>query len=268
MPETGADTKSLLSIVEAVTDGIVVCSPAKGAVKLAKEVIEIVEKVRKNQKDCTELARYTCKMMIAIVDVLKGKKDDHIPSQLKFCLQSVASQTVVITLLEVKSGLESLKLRKDFNFKSAIKAIYRRQYVAEQISSYIARIDVAVRSDIRIVVGDIHSVVRNVHSMVGDVHLAVKGVHSEVAGIREDLRSFWIADLHIASTSALPGSSLNISSAVPAPPAQFYGRDDVVGDAVNKLTNDTKHHVALLGTGGVGETSVALSVLDNAAVKS
>ncbi|EIN03962.1 TPR-like protein [Punctularia strigosozonata HHB-11173 SS5] len=129
-----ANTNTFLSLLEALTEGVIICEPLKGAVKLAKAVIEI--KVRKNQKDCRELARHTCKLMISIVAVLEGRSTDEIPDRLKTCIDNVAC-----TLSEVKAGLETLQLQKRFSFKSLRRACLRREYVAEEIASYSILID-------------------------------------------------------------------------------------------------------------------------------
>jgi len=50
-------------------------------------------------------------------------------------------------------------------------------------------------------------------------------------------------------------------------PTVFYGRDDWVADAARLLVSNSRHaHLAILGSGGMGKTSVALAVLYNADV--
>jgi tetratricopeptide (TPR) repeat protein len=62
-------------------------------------------------------------------------------------------------------------------------------------------------------------------------------------------------------------SSLDLSSVVPPPPAHFYGRDHEVKGAVDKLMSTTQHHIAIVGGGGIGKTSVALSIINDETVK-
>ncbi|EIN03779.1 TPR-like protein [Punctularia strigosozonata HHB-11173 SS5] len=219
--------KTALSLLEAITEGIFICEPLKGAVKLAKELLEMVEKVRKNQEECKDLADDVFMLMEVILELLKGRQDDEIPARLKTYLVD----DVYNTLLKIKSDLEPLILKKDFSFKAWRRALLRREYVADQLSGHRKKITGCLQR----------------------FNLAI------VADIRMEMHA------PVPSTSALP--RLQISSVVPRPPKYFYGRDDIVDDVVQKLASETQHHVALLGTGGIGKTSVALSILEHPDIK-
>ena len=65
------------------------------------------------------------------------------------------------------------------------------------------------------------------------------------------------------SHSAKAGLSL---AAMPSPLAHMYGRDDVVLDIVRVLTTHDKPRVVIHGAGGMGKTSVAVSVMEDKAV--
>ena len=65
------------------------------------------------------------------------------------------------------------------------------------------------------------------------------------------------------SHSAKGGLSLAV---MPSPLAHMYGRDDVVEDIVRVITTHDKPRVVIHGPGGMGKTSVAVSVMENNAV--
>ncbi|EIN11711.1 hypothetical protein PUNSTDRAFT_42884 [Punctularia strigosozonata HHB-11173 SS5] len=125
------DGKTFLTVLENLTDGVFVCEPLHAAVKLAKQILEMVEKVRKNTKDCKELARDIFRLMFVIVEILKGKSEEDVPPRLKNRLQDVAR-----TLLDVRTGLGELKLDQTSTFRYLPKALLRRDTVGEKISYY------------------------------------------------------------------------------------------------------------------------------------
>ncbi|KIK55016.1 hypothetical protein GYMLUDRAFT_887371 [Collybiopsis luxurians FD-317 M1] len=53
----------------------------------------------------------------------------------------------------------------------------------------------------------------------------------------------------------------------PTAPSVFTGRDELVGEAVEKLCQDNPAHLAILGAGGMGKTALALHILKNEQVK-
>ena len=64
---------------------------------------------------------------------------------------------------------------------------------------------------------------------------------------------------HLTPKPSIPGES------PPPPPRTFFGRDELIEkvvDLVEKLTP-----IALIGTGGIGKTSVALTVLHHDRIK-
>lgn len=78
-------------------------------------------------------------------------------------------------------------------------------------------------------------------------------VTTRIADQVDEIHSVLKQRLHYAST--LP------SREMPTKPRFFYGRDDVVENIVRIFVNKERRHVALLGAGGMGKTSVALAVM-------
>ena len=77
------------------------------------------------------------------------------------------------------------------------------------------------------------------------------------SGWVSDLNYWWIQDLIFKST--IP------SEYPPRPPRAFFGRDDLV-DRITSLAEDLTP-LALVGPGGIGKTSIALTVLHNNRIK-
>ncbi|KAJ8591010.1 hypothetical protein M405DRAFT_815025 [Rhizopogon salebrosus TDB-379] len=63
------------------------------------------------------------------------------------------------------------------------------------------------------------------------------------------------------------GSNILRDCQVPVPPSRpsmFYGRDDLVAELTNLIVND--EHIALIGPGGMGKSSLAKAILNEALV--
>ncbi|KAH9478343.1 hypothetical protein JR316_0008797 [Psilocybe cubensis] len=65
-------------------------------------------------------------------------------------------------------------------------------------------------------------------------------------------------------TLSTPVNNLLISAIAPAPPMHFVGRDDLVLEGISHITDanlTSSAHIAILGHGGIGKTSLALAIL-------
>ncbi len=59
-----------------------------------------------------------------------------------------------------------------------------------------------------------------------------------------------------------------IPSAIPPPsPSVFMGRDDLVQESIANLLADSPHSIIIMGFGDMGKTSLALKILNDAAVQ-
>ncbi len=61
-------------------------------------------------------------------------------------------------------------------------------------------------------------------------------------------------------------SSIMLSAIPPPSPSVFMGRDDLVQEGIANLLADSPHSIIIMGFGGMGKTSLALRILNDAAV--
>ena len=112
-----ADGKTILTVLEGFTDGIFGIEPLKGAVKVAKEVIGIIQvshasiridhwreatnchlqEARTNRAESTELARQIGVLTLMIDSVLKDRADEDVTKELQEDLERVARYVAVST---------------------------------------------------------------------------------------------------------------------------------------------------------------------------
>ncbi|KZV74264.1 hypothetical protein PENSPDRAFT_648107 [Peniophora sp. CONT] len=123
----------------------------------------------------------------------------------------------------------------------------------------------------------------------GELTLEVARCRQDIKGAREDFL-FGLSVHHYLSTESLrsevtencaisrgdiPGlltpsqisSDWRTSYSLPPAPAIFHGRDEEVDKVVELVTNNTHARVAILGSAGIGKTSIALSVLHHPSIQ-
>ncbi len=61
-------------------------------------------------------------------------------------------------------------------------------------------------------------------------------------------------------------SSIMLSAIPPPSPSVFMGRDDLVQEGIDNLLADSPHSIIIMGFGGMGKTSLALRILNDAAI--
>jgi predicted ATPase len=66
---------------------------------------------------------------------------------------------------------------------------------------------------------------------------------------------------HPVARAKRPRSDPNLSATPPLAPEVLCGRDEIVAHHVRLLTSPTSTKLAIMGTGGIGKTSVALAIL-------
>ena len=134
-----------------------------------------------------------------------------------------------------------------------------------------------------VIVSDVRHGVVNTHTMISEIHCnmlksqegtddqhrLVSDIHNlfchRVTNDRHRLESSQVSDLdyqwiqYLTSVCSLPGEL------PPPPPRAFFGRDELIETIVGLVQNITP--IALIGAGGIGKTSISLTVLHNDRIK-
>ena len=117
------------------------------------------------------------------------------------------------------------------------------------------------------IVSDIHQNMSRSHEDTGDKNQAVSDTRTPPA----TKQTVSIVCTQIRSAiSDITGPNITFPSRVrgeppPSPPRVFFGRDELIGKIVGLTENLTP--VALIGVGGIGKTSIALTVLHHDRIK-
>jgi tetratricopeptide (TPR) repeat protein len=138
-------------------------------------------------------------------------------------------------------------------------------------------------SDVRRDVTNTHTVVANTHTLVSDIHHSLLQSQAGVDSRRQSvsaipihqqwkqntnysLDSSQVSDLEYHSVSVLTlAYSIPPGELPPPPPRACFGRDELI-DRIVGLAEDLTP-VALIGAGGIGKTSIALTVLRDNRIK-
>ena len=146
-----------------------------------------------------------------------------------------------------------------------------------------------VASDTYVVASDTHAVISDTHVMASDTRTMVLDIHRSVvtgqgacngqqhsvstifsnsqhSNSHHPLDSTQVSDLeyhgvhNLTCTSSAPSGELP-----PPPPSACFGRDELIENVVGLAENFKS--IALVGAGGIGKTSIALTVLHNDRIK-
>ncbi|KAE9386100.1 hypothetical protein BT96DRAFT_981862 [Gymnopus androsaceus JB14] len=82
--------------------------------------------------------------------------------------------------------------------------------------------------------------------------------------------SLEVLHLILAGTDTRQNATITYESiklATPMAPGVFTGRDELVTDGVDKLCQGDHAHLAIMGAGGMGKTSLALHIMEHAIVR-
>lgn len=99
---------------------------------------------------------------------------------------------------------------------------------------------------------------KQVLKVTQETNLIVKENLKTMAQLRDEI--------HNAPKQAPHNASPLSSREMPTQTRFFYGRDGIVDDIVDTLLNEEHRHIALLGAGGMGKTSIAIVVMRHARI--
>ncbi|PSS17123.1 hypothetical protein PHLCEN_2v3236 [Hermanssonia centrifuga] len=205
----------------------------KGTAELVGNIVNIAQTMITNKDDCASLVEEISNYLKTITNALpvKGKKIRRVEP----AFQNVVDE-FSLKLREIRSFVEELSAR------SWAKRLLTTAKDKRKIDGYKAQL-MQIFRNVNLA-GMIHVavIVENTESMVKDIHAGV--MTSQIIRESRDVR---------------------LTSVLPVAP-QLYGRDEVVERAATAIVSRNQH-VAVLGAGGIGKTSVALSLLHHPQVE-
>ncbi|KAK0443045.1 uncharacterized protein EV420DRAFT_1768699, partial [Desarmillaria tabescens] len=219
---------------------------AKAIANIALPILELVQNNKKAQNDLKDTIKYLDEMLHYVSEETKLLQDGqsltdastHPLARLQQMGDEFISQLKVLKddLNKVygKTGFQA-KIKKSFQSKTILDHVNQhKEYVKEARDKLLTT---AVLSGTR-QVGEVKAIVTNIQD-------------------------------HLISSSRITQSINTMLSAIPSPPPLvFKGRDDLVQKGTANLLADSPHSIIIMGFGGMGKTSLALKLLDDAAVKS
>ena len=138
-----------------------------------------------------------------------------------------------------------------------------------------------------VVVSDTHAMVSDTHTMVSDTHAMVSNLHRNALAVQGGTdgqhRSVSVAPIHLRQNTHNPLDSTQVSDPKyhvahsltptsrillgesPPPPPACFGRDELIEKVVGLAENLTP--IALIGVGGIGKTSIALTLLHHGRIE-
>ena len=125
--------------------------------------------------------------------------------------------------------------------------------------------------DTNIAVAGTHAVVTNTHTVVTDTHTAVADTRTMVADIHrsvlagQDDTQTRSGTLNATSFAVLRFHSTSLGELPPPAPRDCFGRRELIEKVVGLAQN--LEPIALIGAGGIGKTSIALTVLHHNQIK-
>ncbi|VDB84905.1 unnamed protein product [Peniophora sp. CBMAI 1063] len=101
------------------------------------------------------------------------------------------------------------------------------------------------------------------HASRGELSKRISGCYTELKDI-SDLFGCRLKDI---STAVNSPPSASVFASPPYLANDIHGRDIEIANAVDLILSDANAHVAVLGAGGIGKTSVALAVMHHPSIK-
>ncbi|TFK37279.1 hypothetical protein BDQ12DRAFT_724427, partial [Crucibulum laeve] len=201
-------------------------------------IIQTVETVRYNRDECLRMTESTYELMCAIINICKNTEAELLPAMVRNIEHF--EDTLYKLLSYVRMHVDGTLLRR------VIKHI--------QISSLLADCNKGIQRALDVLGVQSHVITA---VMLAEMQERASRRHQEVMDI-----------LSSKQAALPPGTTLNdlrrsssTLSLLPAPPQIFSGRDKEQQEIITTIQQNTTARICILGPGGIGKTSLALSIL-------
>ncbi|KZT22755.1 hypothetical protein NEOLEDRAFT_1171178 [Neolentinus lepideus HHB14362 ss-1] len=234
--------RDALMVVANVADGGISVPFVKGSAQIAIQLIDAAQVVKSNKDDCRDVAQRAAETMLGLAKTLTrlDPECDKLSDELKIQLEEFQ-----IKLNDIRQVMQDLADR------GRLRRFVKRNVDQGTIAGWKTYLDDARRQFVESSLIDI---------VVGQVEI-IKKLDILESGIQNTNMSALTQDQIMESPL--------LSRTIPAKPAVFLGRDQDIEKALNTLTSqiDPQAHLAVLGPGGMGKTSFALTLLHHPTIK-
>ncbi|KAJ7270369.1 hypothetical protein C8J57DRAFT_1605319 [Mycena rebaudengoi] len=220
---------------------------------LCLSIIKGIEMTKSNKEEYCEIMEHIHKILCIIVQL-------HLTSEIKGVLPTallydIAKFTEALEkLFTILNGQQKGVLRK-------IKGLFRQPEVGERLEACKQELSRVVELFKAQVTG-------STLSQMGQMKKDVKEQHEQLIALLES-----DSDLTSSDCSSMTGTLANLRNnssgsfgLLPPCPQIFHGRESELQDVVHILMQDSAH-IAILGAGGMGKTSLATAALHNPQVE-
>ncbi|KAF9648616.1 hypothetical protein BDM02DRAFT_3260899, partial [Thelephora ganbajun] len=205
-------------------------APAKAAFGSVSALLTKITGSMINEQDYVELGLYCADICQALDRGVNGKRPDELSQSLGEAINQLTA-----TVAEIRRKVIEQSRR------NAAPPLSRAKNNKEMI--------VAWKSDLNRILQVFNT------ELAVRTYVMVTGIHHDVSRIREEIGG----QVRSAQTSVPPGEL------PPPPPRACFGREELVEKIVGLAQNLAP--VALIGVGGIGKTSIALTVLHDKRTK-
>ncbi|KAJ6540175.1 hypothetical protein DFH09DRAFT_1283039 [Mycena vulgaris] len=225
--------------------------PYLGAIStVLTEVLKIIDEVDAYKSAWKNVGSKIQKIQTVVDDfrsqcIGEGMTDEELPDMIK-----KAFKDFEVCLLNVITTMNDCKPNSK-HFGDRARLVYKRSELKAAATECGNNVDSALsifQAKLQI---DLFKTIRDLQDRVGDLRDDVGDLRSAVSP-----HATLIANLNSISTSFLPPS-----------PSIFYGRSVEVDHVVNLVLNHAPARVAIVGSGGIGKTSIALTSIYHPAVE-
>ncbi|KAI6114297.1 hypothetical protein F5141DRAFT_1105749 [Pisolithus sp. B1] len=226
-----SQAKSILSVIASLGAGSISIPGLHVAGQIALEIVNIAETAKANKVNCKDIATQ-CFHLTSVVSI--GARNLGAEADSLF-VKNI--QTFVRDLQEIHRIVGILAGRKQ-------RGIY---YHARDDAVHIERCrEMLTRCTERL-----------------QVKLQLQE-HSDLQQIKAVVE--WLKANQPPVTRSLIPDKLEPSLPPHPPPAHFFGRGDILREAVKAILSEEGINISIFGPGGMGKTSLSLAILDNATV--
>ncbi|KAG8927271.1 hypothetical protein FRC02_008335 [Tulasnella sp. 418] len=268
-----------LTLLEKLLDGTSIPF-VKGAVGTALEVIKIAKDIQSDLEDCDNLIKRTTSLLIVILDSLKGKTEDEIPSHLKRGVERLSTSFQEV-LSDLRIIEKRVRKRSSVGYAKAILYHFDNMEKLKGCSSKLewavaefqvtSRVDACLMDleryeELRKEVQEVQEGQAKIEAKIDDGQMKIQDGQVKIQDGQVKIQE-GLDEIRDAVKDKISGSSpLSLPSTVMPASPRIFGREMYINQVVQLLLSSTSTRVPILGPGGMGKTSAALNAVHDSRV--